>query len=78
MSKDNPDPPNLQLHKAEKDKEEVLALLGNLELMKKQLPVILEMQQLMATVTFNKFKQLRAAGFTEEQALKLCNKSDLI
>lgn len=69
---DERDPPDLSLHRASKDQEAVIEMAKNVETLRRQLPALLEYQQISAEIRFAKFSELRKAGFTEVQALELC------
>lgn len=47
-------------------------LIAAIEQMKRNLPILIEHQQILATLAYEKFVALVKAGFTEMQALELC------
>lgn len=69
------EPPDLQLHKADKQQRQLVEALNNLEIIKQSMPAILEFQKVMAEIRYKKFEALLAAGFSPEQALALVSSS---
>ena len=73
----NNEPPDLTLHKANKQQETLLELQKNVEIMRENLPAIIEYQRIMAQIKRARFTALTQEGFTQEQALYLCQGNDI-
>ena len=52
-------------------------IVKSLEIIKRNLPVFIEYQQLIAKIRWAYYLELIAQGFTEEQALEICCKASL-
>lgn len=76
---DTPKPPvDLKLHKADKQQEQIIQMMNNLQLLKDSMDAILEYQNVVARIKYNKFAELVSAGFSEAQALTIVTQSSEI
>lgn len=71
-------PPDLEMHKASKKQAEMIEMLASVQHLRDNMAAIREYQEVAAQVKRNKYLSLIKEGFTETQALELCNNTDLL
>jgi len=64
-------PPDLTVHKASKEMEQILEMEKNLKVMKRSIPTMVEYYNVIAHLRHEKYKALVKEGFSADQALAL-------
>jgi len=67
-------PPDLTVHKASKEMEQILEMEKNLEVMKRSIPTMVEYYNVVAHLRHEKYKALVKEGFSADQAMFLISK----